>query len=170
MRVLFDFAKRQIAIDGDEPELLELLKLVRDVAPKLSHINILTGPPQSESASSAAAVAPQNGSLSDTQNPRRQPPLREWARSLDLHSIVERVTALGYYATKIEGKDSFSPKEMGDWFTICNFQKPSQMPVAIFDAKKKNGYVENIGHGKWRLTTGGENFVLGKLERVRPIS
>ena len=38
------------------------------------------------------------------------------------------------------------------------------MNVAIFDAKKTLGYVENQGYGKWKLTSAGENFVTRKLQ------
>ena len=74
------------------------------------------------------------------------------------------MTALGYYATKVLGKDTFSPKEMSEWFNHCGFIKPSQMAVAISDAKRKYGYLESAGHGLWKLSTSGENLVIGKLE------
>jgi hypothetical protein len=164
MKVTFDFVKRQIGIEGDAPELVEVLKLAREVAPKLPDINILTQPdsPRESTPSGTSSPVVQNGQSS--QNGQRQLPMREWARRLSLNSNVERITALGYYITKIESHASFSPKEMSEWFAHCGFQKPTQMPVAIFDAKKKYGYVENLGHGRWKLTTSGENLMIGKLE------
>jgi hypothetical protein len=40
------------------------------------------------------------------------------------------------------------------------------MPVAVFYAKKKFGYVQSAGRGKWRLTTNGENLIVGKLNQA----
>jgi hypothetical protein len=161
MKVTFDFATRQIAIDGDAPELVKVLELVRGIAPLLPQINIHTevggtSPPAGEKNS--ASQPPVNG---------RQRPMREWARRLNLANHIERVTALGYYATKIDGKPSFSPKEMSDWYNHCGWQKPSQMPVAIFNARTRYGYLEAVGQGQSRLTNSGENLVIGKLEEVR---
>lgn len=158
MMVTFNFSTQQITIEGDAPELVKVLELAREVAPKLPEIKILTagnGKPQPDS--------------SDNQRPGtngRQLPMREWARRLNLTNQVERITAIGYYMTKVQARDSFSPKEMSEWFTHCGFQKPSQMAVVIFDARKKYGYVESTGHGQCRLTTSGENLVLGKLEEA----
>jgi hypothetical protein len=156
MKVIFDFSKQQIAIEGDGPELVDVLKLARDVAPKMPQISILTaGNNGGKDALTDPPKPPSgNGSMSK----------REWARRLNLISNVEKLTALGYYATKIEGKDSFSPKEMADGFGHCGFQKPSQMAVTVFDARKKYGYLETVGHGLCRLTTSGENLIIGKLE------
>lgn len=38
------------------------------------------------------------------------------------------------------------------------------MPVAVFDTKRKYGYIESTGHGAWRVSTSGENLIVGKLE------
>jgi len=83
---------------------------------------------------------------------------------LSLSNSAERIAAVGYYANKIEGKQSFAPKEIDGWFTMCGFQKPAQMAVAIYDAKRKYGYVENIGRGMWRISNQGENLIIGKIE------
>jgi hypothetical protein len=161
MRVTFNFASRQVAIEGDAPELVKILELVRGIAPQLPEINIQTG-----NGGGSGGAAQENKTVSPPIN-GRQLPMREWARRLSLASHVERVTALGYYATKIEGKPSFSPKEMSEWFTHCGWEKPSQMPVPIFTAKTRFGYLEAVGQGQSRLTTSGENFVIGKLEEAQ---
>ncbi|HQU46417.1 MAG TPA: hypothetical protein PK867_26660, partial [Pirellulales bacterium] len=67
---------------------------------------------------------------------------------------------------KIENRPSFSPKELDGWFTMCGFQKPSQMPVALFDTKRKYGYADNIGRGMWRISTQGENLITAKLNEA----
>jgi hypothetical protein len=53
---------------------------------------------------------------------------------------------------------------MDGWFTMCGFQKPAQMPVALFDAKRKYGYTENTGRGMWRISNQGENLMIAKVE------
>lgn len=90
--------------------------------------------------------------------------LRQFARSLSLSNAPERIAAIAYYINKIEGRPSFSPKEMDGWFTMCGFQKPSQMAVALFDSKRKYGFTENIGHGMWRISNQGENQIIAKIE------
>jgi hypothetical protein len=90
--------------------------------------------------------------------------LRQFVRSLTLDNASERIAAIAYYANKVEGRQTFSPKEIDGWFTMCGFQKPAQMGVAIFDCKRKYGYLENVGRGMWKISTQGENLILGKLE------
>ena len=158
MRIEFDLTRSQVSIEGDGPELIAVLEAVRHVAPKLSEIRITTGachdPPESHNGTAGARR---------TSNQT----MRDFARGLDLSSNSERIAAIAYYATKLEQRESFSAKDMGDWFTICGFQKPTQMPVALFDAKRKYGFLEKAGHGRWRISTQGENMVIGKTEAQR---
>lgn len=49
----------------------------------------------------------------------------------------------------------------------CGFQKPTQMPVALYDAKRKYGYAENFGRGMWRISNQGENLIIAKTEDSR---
>jgi len=90
--------------------------------------------------------------------------MRQFARSLTLSNSAERIAAIGYYVNKIQGKTSFSPKEVDGWFTMCGFQKPAQMSVTLYDAKRKYGYVDNIGRGMWRISNQGENLIIAKIE------
>jgi hypothetical protein len=90
--------------------------------------------------------------------------MRQFARALSLNNAPERIAAIAYYVNKIEGRHSFAPKDMDGWFTMCGFQKPSQMPVALFDAKRKYGYIDNIGRAMWRISTQGENLIAKKKE------
>jgi hypothetical protein len=165
MKLVFDFAAQQIGIEGDGPELLKLLQAARELAPELSHIQIATrGPGSARQASTAAVeqkIAGRNGH-SDLVGQT----MRQFVRSLPLDNAAERIAAIAYYVKTQEGRESFAPKEMSEWFTHCGLQKPAQMPVAIFDAKRKYGYLESGGHGKWRLTTGGENLVVGKQNQI----
>ena len=54
--------------------------------------------------------------------------------------------------------------EMDGWFTMCGFQMPSQMSVALYDTKRKYGYAENIGRAMWRISNQGENLIIAKIE------
>jgi hypothetical protein len=169
MRVTFDVAKRQISIEGDAPELLDVLKIVREIAPKLPQISIAT---QTEPATTVQIMQPEEGQSQIGIGHQRQITngngntlsMREWVRRLPLGNHSERIAAIGYYATKIEGRGAFSPREMSEWFSHCGFQKPSQMSVAINDTGRKCGYIESVGHAAWKLTVSGENLIVGKKE------
>lgn len=161
MKVTFDFARKRIGIEGDGPELVSLLQLVRDIAPKLTGINIVAGEigePDPE------PPGERNGGRSAKEAGQGFQTLREFARSLTPTNLAERIAVIGYYVAKHDGKNTFSPKEMANWFAMCGFEKPSQMSVAIFDARRKYGYLDSAGHGEWRLTTQGENLVIRKQE------
>lgn len=166
MKITFDFSRKQVGIEGDGPELVALLQLVRDAAPRFTEIRIVT---ESNSVPPPDPVHPRNGSEGDQEKLTKQrvqgwQTLREFARSLAPSNMAERIAVIGFYVAKYEGKPSFSPKDMGEWFGVCGFEKPSQMAVAIFDSKRKYGYLENVGHGDWRLTSAGENVVIRKIE------
>jgi len=154
MQVLFDISKQTVCIEGDGPDLIKLLEVVREVAPNLPKITIQTsGSNQQESPSNGAASS--NGGTGET--------LRQFVRKLHLRSNSEKITAIAHYKKDVENLESFTPKEMGEWFTNCGFKKPNQMPVAVHDARKRYGYVENSSRGKWRLTVNGLNLIVGKL-------
>jgi hypothetical protein len=40
------------------------------------------------------------------------------------------------------------------------------MPVAVFEAKRRFGYVESAGHGAWKIASEGENLIVRKLEEA----
>lgn len=162
MKVVFDIRSGRIVIEGDGPDLLKILQAARDVAPHVSQIqitadSIASDKTETQESNVASSLRPTNG------GPGRQT-MRQFARSLTLDNAAERIAALAYYATKIEGKPSFSPKEMDGWFTMCGFQKPSQMPVALFDSKRKYGFTENVSRGHWRISNQGENLIIRKIE------
>jgi hypothetical protein len=162
MKVLFDLVKNQVSSEGDGPDLVALLQSVKDIAPKVQEIRLITG------VSNATAGTPdETPSGSGINNGTGAPGLREFARSLAPANISERIVAIAAYKARFENTESFSPKEMGTWFMQCNFEKPSQMPVAIFDAKRKYGYLDKAGHGRWKLSTSGQNLVARRLEDAR---
>ena len=125
---------------------------MRDLAPNLE-IRVL---PQG-AATGESAAAPEGGAGSVD---RRRPSIRDYAKKLDLRNTYERLAALGYYATKAEGKASFTVKDMTDWFGLCGFKKPQSMSVALSDAKRKYGYMISKGRDQWSIATGAENLML----------
>lgn len=168
MKVVFDVLAGRLAIEGDGPELVKVLEVARELAPAISQIQIITSARDQEQPSAAEHQEP-GGMHAGSSLRQSTPPatMRQFARSLALRNSAERIAALAYYANKIEGKQSFSPKEMDGWFTMCGFQKPAQMPVALYDAKRKYGYVDNIGRAMWKVSNQGENLIIAKVEDSR---
>src|SRR5205807_885031 len=72
VKVTFNFSSQHIVIEGDAPELVEILKLVREIAPKLPQINILTAGEKQPAQSEGTKKTLNGGHLT----------MREWARSL----------------------------------------------------------------------------------------
>src|SRR5260370_33013562 len=147
MQITFDFPKQQITIDGQELELIELLKLVREIAPKIPTINIVS---QTSGQAAPTPAPPSKNGDGGQGNPAT---LRQFVRSLQLENISERIAAIGYYHKHFASRPNLSPKEFGDLFTQCSFQKPQQMAVAVFDSKRKHGFMESAVHGIWRIST-----------------
>ncbi len=170
MKITFDFAKQQISLEGDEGHLLDVLAQVRQLAPMLPRIEITSILPSGVSSgvetcgmgneNGAKGIANGNGPASPGHT------VRQFVRAIQLNNVSERIAAVAYFMKNNEGRQSFSPKEMNEWFGFCGFQKPAQMPVAVFDAKRKHGYTESAGHGQWKLSTNGENLVIGKLNQL----
>jgi hypothetical protein len=162
MKVVFDLTAGRLAIEGDGPELLKVIEAARLLSPSIQQIQIVT------SSGSKDGTNDESGSTQETSgqpsSPRAAKTLRQFARSLSVDNAAERIAAIAYYVNKIEGKQSFSPKEMDGWFTMCGFQKPSQIGMALFDTKRKYGYADNVGRGMWRISNQGENLILAKLE------
>jgi hypothetical protein len=162
MKVLFDLASGRIAIEGDGPELLRILQAARELAPHVTQIQITSD--VAETGQSPSEEPQRQSSTASSNNNASKMTMRQFARSLALDNASERIAALAYYANKIEGKPSFSPKEMDGWFTMCGFQKPSQIAMALFDTKRKYGYAESVSRGSWRVSNQGENLIIRKIE------
>lgn len=164
MKVMFDISAGKLAIEGDGPDLIKVLEAARALAPNLSQIQIVTT--SSEIKPQTTQTPRESGSEFSTPPSAANKTLRQFARSLTLDNASERIAAIAYYVNKLEGRQSFSPKELDGWFTMCGFQKPSQMPVALFDSKRKYGLMENTGRGIWRISNQGENMILRKIEEL----
>ncbi len=162
MKVVIDVAAGRLALEGDGPELLEVLQAARELAPSVKQIQIVTSSTSRDE--SRIDAAPASEALSHPPSASGRTTLRQFARSLTLANAAERIAAIAYYVNKIEGRQAFAPKEMDGWFTMSGFQKPAQMPLAIFDAKRKYGYVDNVTRGGWRISNQGENLILRKIE------
>jgi hypothetical protein len=169
MQVTFDFANQRIEVQGDGPELVNLFAVVREIAPKLPSITFksegVAAAGKSAQGANGGGAAPPDGGTGAGGVPATQT-MRQFVRSISLGSLSEKIAAIAYYQARHLSRPTFAPKDMSDWFTQCGLEKPSQMPVAVFDAKKKNGYVENAGHGAWKLATQGENLIIRKIEEA----
>ena len=164
MKVVFDIASGRMVIEGDGPDLLRVLEASKALMPSVKQIQIITSSEPDSKPAPEQAGADEFGAQHTATHGQSPKTLRQFARSLSLNNAPERIAAIAYYINKIEGRPSFSPKELDGWFTMCGFQKPSQMPVALFDAKRKYGYADNIGRGMWRISNQGENLIAAKLE------
>ncbi len=162
MKITFDLNTRTIEISGDGDKLVKVLEAVREIAPTFEKITFLTDSTENRGSGNGNNHGASSGSDNSVGT------LKRFCRSLSLSSNSEKIAAIAHYKKQHEQVDQFSPKEMGEWFTQCGFSKPSHMSVACFDAKKRNGYVEPVGGGKWRLTTNGLNLVVSKLNNVSP--
>jgi len=159
VKLTFDFGSRQIIIEGKGDELVKLILKVKSLIPHFSEIRIID---EQKSAKPQVISSQPTTQLALEQN---KGSLRQFAKSLSLSNTYERIAAIAYYAIKIEGKSSFTVKEMGDWFGLCGFQKPAVMPVALSDAKRKYGYVESKGRDQWVISTAGENKIMELKEK-----
>lgn len=164
MKVVFDLAAGRLLIEGDGPDLIKVLEAARSLAPSVSQIQIITAPPRATDGAASSDASTEGPVNATVRQPASAGTLRQFARALSLDNMAERIAAIGYYVNKIEGRPSFSPKEMDGWFTMCGFQKPSQIGLALFDSKRKYGYSENVSRGFWRISIQGENLILRKLE------
>lgn len=163
MKIRFDFALRQISLEGDNAEVSALINALRDLAPSFPSINIAFDAPTNVVTQERAPTG--NGELTQVSQAMGQS-LRHFVRSLALENNSERIAAIAFYQSRHGGRPTFSPREMGEWFVQCGFPQPGQMPVAVFDAKRKYGFVESAGRGSWRVSRVGENLVIGKREDV----
>jgi hypothetical protein len=159
MKVELNFTKGQATIEGDGPEVLGVFQLIKEIAPKISEIKIVSGgePKGAGSVDSADKGAKHGGGTGKLT-------MREFARALRPSGLSEQIVVIAAYVERVEGRAAFSAKEMNEWFVICGFQKPSQMSASLFDAKRNNGFLEKAGHGVWRLSTSGENLAIRKME------
>lgn len=159
VKLTFDFGSRQIIIEGKGDELIKLAQEAKSLVPHFSEIRIID---------EQKSIKPQEMPSQLTTHPtleQNKGSLRQFAKSLSLSNTYERIAAIAYYAIKIEHKPSFSVKEMGDWFGLCGFQKPSLMTVALSDAKRKYGYIESKGRDQWTISTAGENKIMELKEK-----
>ncbi len=116
MKVVIDVASGRLAIEGDGPELLKVLEAARALAPSVKQIQIITSMETTSNEGAEGSGKVESGSPPHSQVPKT---LRSFARSLSLNNAPERIAAIAYYINKIEGRHSFSPKELDGWFTMC---------------------------------------------------
>lgn len=165
MKVVFNIVNGQVSIEGDGPDLISVLQAVRDVAPKLTEIRLITAPthPKQIVAGAGSHDVPTEENKVNLPPAGGAPTLREFVKQVGPESVADRIVALGFYHSRYQGEDSFSPKQMEQWFDHAGLVKPAQMPVAIFAARKRYGYVDSPSHGRWKVTVAGENAITRKL-------
>ncbi len=159
-RVTFDFRRGTIAVEGPTDDLTKLFEAARAAAPALKHIKIVTN--DAVATTSPAHERVEQLPIVGANN--RPPAMRDFARSFTFENTYQRIAVLAFYSAKYDQRPSFTVKDMNDWFGLCGFKKPSQMPVALSDARRKYGYVESKGRDQWTIATGGENLVLELTE------
>ena len=138
MKVVFDLKAGRLAIEGDGSDLIKVLEAARVLAPSVTQIQIVT---DGESDARVPEQGRDSRDSAENNASGSQTTLRQFARSLTLENTSERIAAIAYYVNKVEKRPAFSPKELDGWFTMCGFQKPGQMGVALFDSKRKYGYM-----------------------------
>jgi hypothetical protein len=161
IRITIDLQASRIIVEGEEGDLMGVAKMVKDITPFIEEVMIVSKKPGTNISQNEvkATVDAGNGNVRDLG-------VKEFAKRFSVNSAVDRICVIAYYLNKIKGNPSFSVKEMDDCFTMCNFQKPAQMAVAMSDAKRKKEYVDSKGRDKWQLTVIGENFVINQLNNI----
>ena len=152
-RITFDFTKSQIILEGAEAELLKLIQSVKELAPKISEIRIV---------SDKQEALPHKETAVDSHSQQGIPEksLRGFARSLPLNNLYERIGTIAFYVTEKEKRPYFTPKEMENWLLLCGFKKPSNIHVALSDCKRHYGFIQSKGRGEWTATAGASNLIL----------
>jgi hypothetical protein len=162
-RITFDLRRGIITVEGPATDVGKLFDGVRTLAPAIKHINIV---------STEVLPAPRGVDLgapldaSDLSPAGRKLGVRDFARQFTLENTYQRIAVIAYHNAKVAEKGTFSVKEMSDWFGLCGFKKPTQMAVALSDARRKYEYVQNKGRDQWAIAVGGENLVLELLESI----
>jgi len=158
MKITLDFGRKVVTLEGTKDETAALLNKVQELAPDMTEVRLIL---DGAGGQGEPPPPPAGGGL----QPRpATTTLRDFAKKLAPDPQVERIAVIGYYVTKYQNKDSFSPAEVADWMALCGWPKPDVPARALFDAKSRRGYVESKGRGKWAITTEAENFVLSLLE------
>lgn len=161
-RVTFDLRRGTILVEGPTDDLTRLFDAVRAAAPALKHINIVTN--NAVAVTELPMPEPVEHHVGSSGPNQRPPAMRDFARRFTFENTYQRIAVLAYFSTKYDRRPTFTVKDMNDWFGLCGFKKPSQMPVALSDARRKYGYVESKGRDQWTIATGGENLVLELTE------
>lgn len=149
-RVTVNLKTGMVVVEGERDEVLGVVAEVNKL-PFIKEVQMVFGAPGS--GGKDAGGGSDNGGGS-------KPGIKEFAtRKTNPTTNPERVAVLGYYAQQIEGRASFSTKEIGQWFLQCGMTKPQNMTVVITDSMRRNNYVRKVSHGQWALTVDGENCV-----------
>jgi hypothetical protein len=94
VKVTFDFDKRQIAIDGDAPQMVEILQAARELAPLLSQIQINTVASAPTAARQSAERSTGGAATNGSSPVNIGMTMKQWVRQLRLDNNYERVAAI----------------------------------------------------------------------------
>ena len=169
MELILDFQSKRLIIKGeDDQKVLEAVGAVRSLISKFE----VTIVPSGEAIKEPVPPAPRLIQPS-VFGPNMNTTMREFGKALKPHatSLYDRIAVLAYYATRKEGRTSFTPSELTQWFSICTFDMPKKhMSIYLFDAKRKTRYVDSKSRGQWTLAPDGENRVNRLIEAAGIIS
>jgi hypothetical protein len=111
-----------------------------------------------------AALAPVRlsvpaGAESEAPNPQGLPRrLKEFVDQKGPKGHLEIIATLAYWA-KEHGIAEVGPTELERLYKEAELKRPSDPRNAMAQAASKKPWLENIGGGKYRLTSPGEDFV-----------
>lgn len=83
---------------------------------------------------------------------------KQFIRSKNPQSDVQRITCLAYYLTRFRNARYFKTKELSELNAEANCPKLSNPTVAVNNARKEK-YLTPVGNGKKQLTNQGEDLV-----------
>ena len=171
-RITFDLRAQTVTIEGPGDLLTRLFDAVRGVVPDLE-VRVIPGkaqptertpspPPTTSKARENAIVSPftvrdlfaqfklqpQRGT-SDSAHPS----VRDFARSFEAKSTIDRILVLAAFATQRGAP--FSAQEMIEWFEECAFEHPANMSIALNDARLKAEILQRGERNQWTLTPTG---------------
>ena len=162
----------------DDPELNAIVKLLDALNPLDSNarLNVLryvferlkiefVAPP---GASSSPAQAQGNGKpeAAATKSDQIGKDIRTFREDKSPSSAIEMAAVVAYYLNHlapIDGrKDTVSARDINKFFHQANFPLPKSAPMTLVHTKNA-GYLDQVGHGQYRLNPVGYNLVAHRL-------
>jgi hypothetical protein len=100
----------------------------------------------------------------DSKNPSLYEFLKEKKPGISSPNII---VVIGYYITKIKGLEFFTLENIEFAYRAVSIpKKPINIITTFSTAKKKYGFFDSIGKGRWKLTSKGIKYVENNLVMV----